>query len=259
MGKKACAHFSEDMAHLLAVLAAMPPMFQLEGYMNQGLAFESLFRSRRVEILRMVQRAARLGAVDANIITKKEDFEVYIDKISQVYFADDEDPLASVDPEALSRWEADGFMGYGSDFHAACADGDLDFVRASLDAGADVNSGNQDFTCLHIAAFHGRSDVVDFLLDAGAEIDTVARGHTPLQFAALIGPKEYREFDTAWSTNYEVPYVQIMRKLVAAGADVDAPTTLKEGGRARTIHMASHMPRSRRACPVRTTCRQCRI
>jgi hypothetical protein len=66
--------------------------------------------------------------------------------------------------------------------------GELDDLRALLDAGADVNyrdaGGN---TALHRAAGNGHADIISLLIERGAAFVANSNGNTPLHWAALNG------------------------------------------------------------------------
>jgi uncharacterized protein len=67
--------------------------------------------------------------------------------------------------------------------------GDLDIVKALLNAGADINTKNRfGDTALTKAVYKGHTDVVQVLLDAGASTEVAwNRGETPLFEAAQRG------------------------------------------------------------------------
>ncbi len=141
-----------------------------------------------------------------------------------------------------------GLTGEGSELHEACVEpNNVHAVRALLDSGADVNEIHLGYTCMHLAAYFGNPDLVDFLLIEGATVDLVLRGHTPLQLAAYVGPKMAKKFNQEFnqehygsSIDVQPPFVLIIRKLAAAGADVNAPFVHQEDFTVRPIHMASH-------------------
>lgn len=70
--------------------------------------------------------------------------------------------------------------------------GDLDDVRAALDAGAPVNvADDQGRTALHMAAANGHSPIVTLLLQRGADVGARNRElNTPLHWAAMNGRSE---------------------------------------------------------------------
>lgn len=105
----------------------------------------------------------------------------------------------------------------------AAAVGDVDQLRALLDGDAtQVHARSGDgWTPLHLAAFFGRREAVDLLLAHGASLTAVSTGqerNRPLN-AALAG----------------VCDPGIVRALVAAGADVNAPG----GGGVTPLHVAA--------------------
>jgi hypothetical protein len=71
--------------------------------------------------------------------------------------------------------------------HRASAKGDLDWVEAELDAGADVNAPDRfGATPLHRAALAGHADVCRHLLAAGADPTATDRDRAlPHEYAAL--------------------------------------------------------------------------
>ena len=86
--------------------------------------------------------------------------------------------------------------------------GDVEAVKQSLAAGADVNEKATlgRGTPLHSAAIVGSGEIVELLIAAGADLNAnynVAAGGTPLHMAAFGGSKESAEL------------------LIAAGADVN--------------------------------------
>ena len=84
----------------------------------------------------------------------------------------------------------------------AAAHRHIDIVRMLLDAGADLNLGNE--TPLYIAAGNGHIDIIQILIDAGADLNSVNHlNQTPLYFAIY---------------NNQVPIASL---LITEGADVN--------------------------------------
>ncbi|NDB86369.1 MAG: ankyrin repeat domain-containing protein [Alphaproteobacteria bacterium] len=73
--------------------------------------------------------------------------------------------------------------------HYAVQEGDLDFAKALIDKGADLNAANnQGETPLHIASKAGNLEVIDALAKAGADLNAAdKKGETPLTNASKLG------------------------------------------------------------------------
>ncbi len=82
--------------------------------------------------------------------------------------------------------------------------GDIDAVKRSIAAGADVNAeGSSGMTALILAAMYGRADIIKLLIAAGADVNARAvssYGDTALMIAARYG------------------YADVVKLLIAAGA-----------------------------------------
>lgn len=86
--------------------------------------------------------------------------------------------------------------------------GDLDDVRAYLDAGAPVNFCDEHrSTALHFACANGHADVVSELLTRGAALTPNEAGNSPLHWACLLG---------------HAPVVELLLARVVDGLDVYA-------------------------------------
>ncbi|MFF3330427.1 ankyrin repeat domain-containing protein [Streptomyces sp. NPDC002888] len=94
---------------------------------------------------------------------------------------------------------------------AAVRQGDVDGIRALIEAGADPDQligEYDDWTPLTLAAAEGHRAVVEVLLDAGVHPDSQNRfGYLPLVLAATSGPQ---------------PHSEIVDLLLRHGADLDA-------------------------------------
>jgi len=103
--------------------------------------------------------------------------------------------------------------------HWAIGDGNVDSVRALIEAGADVNAKDvRGATALHQAAYGNNAAVAALLIEAGADVNAKnVRGATALHQAA-------------YGNNVAVAAV-----LIEAGADVNAVATL---GASRTRELA---------------------
>jgi ankyrin repeat protein len=81
-----------------------------------------------------------------------------------------------------------------SSLTAAAVQGDVDLVRAFLDAGSDVDERSIGFACpLQAAAGRGDLECVRLLLAAGADPDARVRGRSARGFAAGLHKKAIRE------------------------------------------------------------------
>jgi hypothetical protein len=83
--------------------------------------------------------------------------------------------------------------------------GDVDELRAALDAGLDVNLVADSESLLMHAASHGEVDVVDLLLQRGAHVGDALDGqNAPLHSACYYN------------------YTEVVKRLVAAGCNINA-------------------------------------
>jgi ankyrin repeat protein len=104
--------------------------------------------------------------------------------------------------------------------------GSLDAAQALLDAGADANETLQDGTsALVLAATNAHYEVAALLLERGAEPNAAAQGWTALHQIA---------WSRRWNMGFNLPGpaqtgdldgLELVRRLVAKGADVDARQT----------------------------------
>jgi ankyrin repeat protein len=105
---------------------------------------------------------------------------------------------------------------YVDEFIRNAAQGNLVEVKAAIASGAKLNSFNSNgCTALHYAAYYGQLPAVQMLLDSGANVDlrseesgALGRGASALWIAA--------------GSDYVRDHGEIIRALIAAGADVDA-------------------------------------
>jgi ankyrin repeat protein len=112
--------------------------------------------------------------------------------------------------------------------------GAIDATRALLEAGADVNATLQDGTSLLVLAVtNAHYELADVLLELGADPNAAAQGWTALHQIA---------WSRRWNMGFNLPgpaqtgnldSLELARKLVARGADIDARQTAepKDGNR----------------------------
>lgn len=78
--------------------------------------------------------------------------------------------------------------------HFAAQEGDIDMVRAIVEAGADVDLPDTDgATALHYASMYGHAEVVEFLVSAGADVHAPFGKQTAITLAAESGAGEVVE------------------------------------------------------------------
>jgi ankyrin repeat protein len=125
----------------------------------------------------------------------------------------------------------------------AVREGRLPMVRALLKAGADVNdslvspngvraigitkAGRQGSSALHIAVENAHYELASFLLDAGANPNAMGPGYAPLHAIPSIRKPGGGDNDPAPDGSGTMTSLEIVRKLVASGADINARMTKK--------------------------------
>ena len=124
----------------------------------------------------------------------------------------------------------------------AVRQGHLDVTRALLDAGADVNSylprrrrgewGNREegvpepgASVLDVAVSNAHFEVAALLLDRGADPNASGPGWRPLHTVSWVRKPGVGSNDPAPEGSGSLTSLDIVRKLVAAGADVNARMT----------------------------------
>jgi len=129
---------------------------------------------------------------------------------------------------------ANGANGYSALMFASRA-GDLETVRALLDAGANVNDAGRDaLSPLLLAAHRGYPKLALFLLDRGANAKYDGAGYTALHWAAgsweteltvtsITPDREAEEWRTV--AGLREGRLDLVRALIAHGADVNARIT----------------------------------
>ena len=124
-----------------------------------------------------------------------------------------------------------GYWGGLAPMHLAARQGEIESVKALIDAGADVNQRGRrrQVTPMLIATMNGHFDLAKYLLDKGADPNLAQdNGVTPLyaalncQWAAKAlypQPRAYEQQHTS--------YLDLMRALLDKGADPNARLTRK--------------------------------
>ena len=104
--------------------------------------------------------------------------------------------------------------------------GHIDATRALLEAGADVNERMTDgMSTLVLALYNAHFELAEFLLENGADPNAAAQGWTALhQIAWSRRPNRGFNLPGAVSTG-SLDSLELVKKLVARGADVDARMT----------------------------------
>lgn len=132
----------------------------------------------------------------------------------------------------------------GSGFTAllfAVRQGELGVVKALVEAGADVNetveSGHGSrrgygggpprigASALHLAVRNAHFELAGYLLDEGADPDPAVPGYTPLHLVPVVRKPGVGDNDPPPEGSGTMTSIEIVRKLVNEGADVNARMT----------------------------------
>jgi uncharacterized protein len=124
----------------------------------------------------------------------------------------------------------------------AVREGRLDAVRTLLEAGADVNeiiptegrrrgyggpAPRAGLSALHLAVLNAHFELASALLDAGADPNATLPGYTPLHALTVARKPGVGDNDPAPPGSGAMSGIELAKKLVARGADVDAKMTRK--------------------------------
>jgi uncharacterized protein len=125
----------------------------------------------------------------------------------------------------------------------AVREGKQPMVQFLLKAGADVNdkllspsgvratginkAGRQGSSALHLAVQNAHYELASFLLDAGADPNADGPGYTPLHIIPSVRKPGGGDNDPAPDGSGSMTSLEIIRKLVAKGANINARLTKK--------------------------------
>ncbi len=190
--------------------------------------------------------AARTGKVDA--------VKVLLDHGANVNFKE------SVRGQTALMWAAaegntavvEELVEHGADMHAstkggltpllfAVREGRIDTVRALLKAGANVNetwkagraTGVNGISAMVLAVANAHYELASVMLDAGADPNAAAQGWTALHQITWVRRPGRGDNDPAPEGSGSLSSLDMVRKLVAKGANVNARMT-KQGNVGRT-------------------------
>jgi ankyrin repeat protein len=141
---------------------------------------------------------------------------------------------------------------HGADMHAATKggltpllfavrEGRIDTVRAMLKSGADVNetwkagraTGVNGISAMVLAVANAHYELASMMLDAGADPNAAAQGWTALHQITWVRKPGRGDNDPAPEGSGSLSSLDLVRKLVAKGANVNAKMT-KQGNVGRT-------------------------
>ena len=131
-------------------------------------------------------------------------------------------------PRALSGTDQIGTQGAFTALHYAVRDGRSEAALMLLEAGADINHRTADESSpLLLATINGNYDLAKELLARGADPNYVSDDGVGPLFAAINQEWHLRTWYPQPTANeqQEISYLDLMRLLLEAGADVNARTT----------------------------------
>ncbi|HLX42119.1 MAG TPA: ankyrin repeat domain-containing protein [Bryobacteraceae bacterium] len=124
----------------------------------------------------------------------------------------------------------------------AAREGKIEMVRLLLKSGADVNEtlripqggrpggpkpGRQGQSALHLAVENAHYELASFLLDSGADPNASGPGYTPLHAIPSVRKPGGGDNDPAPDGSGSMTSLELIRKLVAKGANINARMTKK--------------------------------
>ena len=132
-------------------------------------------------------------------------------------------------------------MPLGSSSDAPVREGRIDTVRAMLKSGADVNetwkagrgTGVNGISAMVLAVANAHYELASMMLDAGADPNAAAQGWTALHQITWVRKPGRGDNDPAPEGSGSMSSLDMVRKLVAKGANVNAKMT-KQGNVGRT-------------------------
>jgi uncharacterized protein len=161
-----------------------------------------------------------------------------VTKVERVRFnadgvpAPDEAPAAAKETAAKDTQQKQGrgergaaTMGGQTALLYAARDGQIDAARTLVEAGADVNQGNSEekTTPLLMAIINGHFDLAKMLLDHRADPNLVnVWGLAALYATVDVQWAPYAWFPQPITTQEQITHLELMRALIAHGADVNA-------------------------------------
>jgi uncharacterized protein len=136
-------------------------------------------------------------------------------------------PDGSANPNALLQGMAGPTASGGyTAFLYAARSGAIDAARALLDAGADVNETTPDGTsALVLATINANYELAGMLLEYGADATAADQGWTALHELAYVTHANKGNGDPGAEPNGKVSPIDLAKKLVHYGADINARQT----------------------------------
>ena len=187
--------FAEDQLRCFAELLGINPSRAIMGFatLEQGEIEKEAGGRRQFKLIKSAGYEA--------VFKRNQKLFAAVEKSS---FAEVESLLASgVDPNARDSIGQTAFM-------VALRKGKVDIARTLSNGGADIHAKHPEATIIGYAVSSGSPETVKFALECGADLLALdEQGRTPLLVALFCGHSIFAD--------------EIIRSLVAAGADVNQP------------------------------------